>query len=81
MVKEKVRNWIKRSKNKRIQYLRVQLLKTKRMLLWLSFVNFFHSFFLRDFVDFKNNLTSILEKKLRTIQPHFERHGSYKKKL
>ena len=28
----------------------------------------------------KNNWASNLGKKIRTIQPHFEKHGSYKKK-
>ena len=38
---EKVRNMTKRRKIKGIQSWRVQLLKTKRMLLWFSFVIFF----------------------------------------
>ena len=75
---------MKRSKHKRIQYWRVQLLKTKRILLWLSFVFVFYGFYLSDFVEFKNKLRTIeprfWQKKLRTIQPHFEKQDSYLKK-
>ena len=43
------------------------------MKLWLPLVFFLIVYFLEYFVKSKN--------KFRTIQPHFEKHGSYKKSI
>ena len=86
-VKGKVKKVIEKKENEIMQPKKSTALSLKKENFIVDIFCLFFCFFFKDVVKFKNKLRTIIiesrfwKNKIETIQPHFEKHGPYKKIL